>query len=68
MIYALHVPLVNYLLEPAFQQWSGFSMFRLMLYFALPLALVGLSICVGAVLRRIAPPVYAVLTGGRGMR
>jgi fucose 4-O-acetylase-like acetyltransferase len=68
MIYALHVPLVNYLLDPAFQQWSGLPMFRLMLYFALPLALVGLSIGVGAVLRRVVPPVYGVLTGGRGMR
>lgn len=68
MIYALHVPLVNYLLHPAFQQWGGLPMYRLILYFALPLALVGLSISVGAVLRRLAPPVYGVLTGGRGLR
>jgi len=68
MIYALHVPMVNYILHPAFQMWSGLPMYRLMLYFALPLMVIGVCVSVGAVLRRFAPPVYGVLTGGRGLQ
>lgn len=67
MIYALHVPMVNYLLHPAFQMWSGFPMYRLQLYFLLPLAIIAFCIGVGAVLRRFVPPIYGILTGGRGM-
>lgn len=67
MIYALHVPLVNYLLHPAFQLWSGFPLYRLQLYFLLPFAVITFCIGVGALLRRFAPPVYRVLTGGRGI-
>ena len=67
IIYALHVPMVNYLLHPAFQMWSGLPMYRLQLYFLLPLAIIAFCISVGAVLRRFAPPVYGILTGGRGM-
>ncbi len=68
IIYALHVPMVNYLLHPAFQMWSGLPMYRLVLYGALPLAVIGVCISVGAVLRRILPQAYGVLTGGRGLQ
>lgn len=67
IIYALHVPLVNYLLFPAFQVSSNIPMFRLMLFIALPSIIILFCIGVGAFLRRVAPPVYSVLTGGRGL-
>ncbi|MCU0424150.1 MAG: acyltransferase [Candidatus Kapabacteria bacterium] len=66
MIYALHVPLVNYLLHPAFQIWSSFPLYRLQLYFLLPLSIIAFCISVGAVLRKFTPKVYGILTGGRG--
>lgn len=67
MLYAFHVPLVNYALQPAFVLMSGVPYYRLLLYVALPLLLIACSIALGAALRRFARPVYAVLTGGRGM-
>ncbi len=68
MIYALHVPLLNYLLQPAFELWSGFPMFRLQVYILLPLVVILFCISVGALLRRFVPTVYGVLTGGRGVQ
>ena len=67
MIYALHVPLVNYLLAPTFEILHGLPMFRLTAYFLLPITLILFCISVGALLRRFAPPVYEIVTGGRGM-
>ncbi len=68
MIYALHVPMINYLLYSAFQIWSALPMYRLTLYFVLPLTVIGVCVSFGAVLRRFAPPVYGALTGGRGLQ
>ncbi|MCB2406634.1 acyltransferase family protein [Hymenobacter lucidus] len=64
MIYALHVPLVNYATEAALHQWPDQ---QLLVYLLLPLAVVVLAVLLGAVLRRLLPALYSVLTGGRGL-
>ncbi|PJJ53092.1 acyltransferase family protein [Hymenobacter chitinivorans] len=64
MIYALHVPLVNYATEAALRLWPGQN---LLVYLLLPLAVVALAVLLGAGLRRVAPAVYGLLTGGRGL-
>ncbi|TGD81761.1 acyltransferase family protein [Hymenobacter wooponensis] len=64
MIYALHVPLVNYATEAALRTWSSQ---QLGVFGLLPLAIVLLAVVLGAVLRRAAPRVYGLLTGGRGL-
>ena len=67
MIYALHVPIMNYthqLLLPYIQSWP---LYRLLDYFLLPLAIILLSLGLGAILRAVLPRVYGVLTGGRGV-
>jgi hypothetical protein len=66
MIYALHAPLINYLLYPAFHLWSGVALYRLQLYFILPIGVILFCICAGAALRRWMPTLYGILTGGRG--
>lgn len=71
MIYALHVPLVNYLLHPAFLLQSSFpsdfSAFRIAVYILLPSVVILFCVCIGALMRRYLPPVYHLLTGGRGL-
>lgn len=64
VIYALHVPLVNYATEAVLQRWPQH---QLLTFLLLPLAVVVLAVLLGAALRRIAPAVYGVLTGGRGL-
>ncbi|UOQ53817.1 acyltransferase family protein [Hymenobacter cellulosivorans] len=64
MIYAVHVPLVNYATEAALRQWPGQN---LLIYLLLPLAVVALAVLLGAGLRRLLPGAYGVLTGGRGL-
>jgi len=67
IIYALHVPLINYahqLLLPVTNSWR---LGRLADYTLLPLLIILFSILVGAALRALFPRAYALLTGGRGM-
>ncbi|RAK68026.1 acyltransferase family protein [Hymenobacter edaphi] len=64
MIYALHVPLVNYATEAVLGRWPEQQMLTFLL---LPLAVVALAVLLGAGLRRVAPAAYGVLTGGRGL-
>ncbi|WP_196956150.1 hypothetical protein [Hymenobacter guriensis] len=64
MIYVLHVPLANYATEAALRAWPGQN---LLVFLLLPLAIVLLAVLLGAVLRRLVPGVYSILTGGRGL-
>ena len=67
MIYVLHVPLVNYTTELALRYGRAIPHIHLLTYLALPLLIVAVSVGIGALLRAVAPGIYAVLTGGRGL-
>ncbi|UYZ58110.1 acyltransferase family protein [Hymenobacter latericus] len=64
MIYALHVPLVNYATEWALRVWPGQNT---LVFVLLPLLIAGLAVLLGAIMRKLVPGVYSLLTGGRGM-
>ncbi len=66
VIYGLHVPLIQYitfLMCHFFQHWPHY---RLAVYLLSPLTTLGLSILLGATLRKLLPGVYRAATGGRG--
>jgi hypothetical protein len=67
MIYVLHVPLVNYTTELALRYGRAVPHIHLLTYLALPLLIVAVSVGIGALLRAVAPRIYALLTGGRGL-
>lgn len=67
MIYALHVPLQNYLLNLVFPHLAWIPGYRLLTFFLLPTLVVVICVAAGAALRRQAPMVYGWLTGGRGL-
>ena len=67
MIYVLHVPFVNYATEVALRHGRGLAHLPTLTYLLVPLAVIGTSVAVGALLRWLVPGIYAVLTGGRGL-
>ena len=67
MIYALHAPLVAYLIDPAIAVLQPMPSARLFAFILLPLAVIALCVATGAALRRVTPGFYGLLTGGRGM-
>jgi len=67
MIYALHAPLVAYLIDPAIAALQPMPSARLLAFILLPLAVIALCVATGAALRRVTPGLYGLLTGGRGM-
>ena len=67
LIYVLHVPFVNYATELALRYGRGLPHRHLLTYLLLPLLVVLVAVGIGALLRRAAPGLYAVLTGGRGL-
>jgi fucose 4-O-acetylase-like acetyltransferase len=67
MIYALHVPLLNYALAWIFPLVRTVPNYRLLTFVLLPLAVAAFCVAVGALLRRVTPRTYALLTGGRGL-
>lgn len=66
MIYAMHTPLIAYSIDAVFDLFGPFPGYRLTAFFVLPLAVIGLTIATGALLRRSVPRFYGLLTGGRG--
>ncbi|MBC7446440.1 MAG: acyltransferase [Hymenobacteraceae bacterium] len=66
-VYVLHVPTVNYATALAFRFGKGIPHLSTYTYLLLPLLIVAGAVTVGAMLRRLAPGAYAVLTGGRGL-
>ncbi len=67
MIYALHAPLVVYLIDAAIAMLQPLPAARLLAFVLLPLAVIAFCVAVGAALRRLTPGLYGLLTGGRGM-
>ena len=67
IIYALHVPLVNYCTRIAFTYFSNVPNLRLVTFIVLPIIIIACCVLVGAVLRKTIPKVYALATGGRGL-
>ncbi len=66
MIYALHAPLVAYATNAVFTYIDHFYAYRMLTFIFLPLSIIGLSVGLGALLRRFVPGFYGILTGGRG--
>jgi hypothetical protein len=67
VIYALHVPLVNYVTEGALQRVGTSPGASLGVYLVAPIAVMVFAVLVGTVLRAATPTLYGVLTGGRGL-
>jgi membrane-bound acyltransferase YfiQ involved in biofilm formation len=67
MIYALHAPLVAYLIDPVFHLVNNLPGYRMLTFVFLPLSVIALAIGTGAMLRRFIPGFYSILTGGRGL-
>jgi fucose 4-O-acetylase-like acetyltransferase len=67
MIYALHAPLINYALNATFPLVKEIPHYRLLTFILLPTTISLFCISVGAILRKVSPSVYGILTGGRGM-
>lgn len=68
IIYAFHAPLINYGINLASSLLVGIPAFRILLFFLLPLSVIAVCIAVGVTLRSLAPKVYGIFTGGRGLR
>jgi fucose 4-O-acetylase-like acetyltransferase len=66
IIYAMHAPLVAYLINPMFSLLNNMIGYRMITFIVLPLLVIMLCISTGYFLRRFIPKVYSVLTGGRG--
>ncbi len=67
MIYAVHAPLVAYATEAVFPLVNHLPFYRIMTYLLLPLMVIAFAVGTGALLRRIVPRFYGLLTGGRGL-
>lgn len=67
LIYVLHVPTVNYATALALRYGKGIPHITTWTYLLLPPLIVGAAVLIGATLRRLAPGIYGVLTGGRGL-
>lgn len=67
MIYAMHVPLINYTHQLILPFIKNIPLYRLLDYLFLPLLIIGFSILIGAIIRKLAPKLYGILTGGRGL-
>lgn len=67
IIYAFHVPLINYASQIAQYYFQDLPGHRILIYLLLPLAIICICVLLGALLRKSVPRVYAILTGGRGL-
>jgi len=67
MIYAMHAPVVAYLINPVLVLLSPLPGTHLLAFILLPICIIVIAIGTGALLRKILPGVYSLLTGGRGM-
>jgi fucose 4-O-acetylase-like acetyltransferase len=67
IIYAMHAPLVAYLITPFLSFFSTIPASRLIAFIVLPTLIISLSIFTGFLLRILVPKIYSTLTGGRGI-
>lgn len=66
IIYAVHAPLVAYLINPALAILVPLPGTHLLAFILLPVTIILFAIGIGASLRKLTPALYALLTGGRG--
>jgi len=67
MIYAMHAPMVAYLINPALTLLNPLPGTHLLAFVLLPISMITLIIGTAALLRKALPGVYSLLTGGRGL-
>ena len=67
IIYALHAPLVAYLITPCLSLFKTMPGGHLIAFILLPLSIICFCIITGFLLRLLVPKIYSTLTGGRGM-
>lgn len=67
IIYALHAPLINYLIEPSIVFFHDTTMAETLSFLLLPIFVGALCIGVGYCIRIISPALFSLLTGNRGM-
>jgi fucose 4-O-acetylase-like acetyltransferase len=68
IIYALHNPLVNYLMRMSTQFTQSVAYHRLFNFFIVPTIVILICIAVGAIFRTVLPKWYAITTGDRGLQ
>jgi fucose 4-O-acetylase-like acetyltransferase len=66
IIYAAHAPLVAFLIDGMFAWLNFVQGYRMAAFILLPLGIITVLILLGAALRKLAPNVYGLMTGGRG--
>ena len=67
IIYALHTPILFYVNQSLLALLEHIANYRILLFITLPIAIIIFCISTGALLRKIVPKFYSILTGGRGM-
>jgi fucose 4-O-acetylase-like acetyltransferase len=66
-IYALHAPFIAFAIDWMFQWLQPLSYYRAATFVLLPLLIITLCVSLGALVRKLLPRVYSLLTGGRGL-
>ena len=67
IIYALHTPILFYVNQSLLPLLDHIDHYRILLFISLPIAVIIFCISTGALLRKVVPKFYSILTGGRGM-
>lgn len=67
MIFALHVPILYYLMYWAKVAMASYSFHRIFTFVVVSFSVALLSMLIGALLRRFLPAFYSIVTGGRGL-
>jgi len=67
IIYAVHAPLVAYAIEAVFAFVNKVPCYRILTFIFLPLSIIGFAVGIGALIRKVWPGLYGILTGGRGL-
>ena len=67
IIYAVHAPMVAILIDPFLALVGRRPGAQLVTFVLLPACLIVFCVGLGAVLRRVSPALYGLLTGGRGL-
>lgn len=68
IIYAMHVPLINYSMQVVFNYFNNFPYYRLLSFVFLPSTILLICIFAGALVRKVSPAFYSIITGGRGLQ
>ena len=67
MIYAVHAPLIAYSIDLVFSVLNHIPGYRLIAFVGLPLMVITLAVGTGALLRKVSPRFYSLITGGSGL-